>query len=231
MASQDVFDTLLERLEKWCKEYPEKNLYTFLDDKGTETTKLSYLDVDNMTNAIATTMRRPKSAGGWGIEAKDRVLLVYPPSLDFIVAYLACLRAGVVAVPVFPPHPGKLRKDLQHFASIHQSSGAKVALTNKMYNFAKKVAGIKEMFSKEKKKWPDVEWILTDSVKVNANSNRFDCKIERSDLAFLQYTSGSTSEPKGVMITHENLAHNLTVITTAKSWKRYCGMCLVASIS
>ena len=146
-----MFDTLLERLEKWCKEHPEKNLYTFLDDKGTETTKLSYLDVDNMTSAIATTMRQPKSAGGWGIEAKDRVLLVYPPSLDFIVAYLACLRAGVVAVPVFPPHPGKLRKDLQHFASIHQSSGAKVALTNKMYNFAKKVAGIKEMFSKEKK--------------------------------------------------------------------------------
>ena len=97
-----MFDTLLERLEKWCKEHPEKNLYTFLDDKGTETTKLSYLDVDNMTSAIATTMRQPKSAGGWGIEAKDRVLLVYPPSLDFIVAYLACLRAGVVAVPVFP---------------------------------------------------------------------------------------------------------------------------------
>eukprot|EP00944_MAST-04C_sp_MAST-4C-sp1_P008445 g8445.t1 len=215
MAGKEVFDTLLERLEKWCKEHPEKNLYTFLDDKGTETTKLSYSDVDNMTNAIATTMRQAKSAGGWGIEAKDRVLLVYPPSLDFIVAYLACLRAGVVAVPVFPPHPGKLRKDLQHFASIHQSSGAKVALTNKMYNFAKKVAGIKEMFSKEKKKWPDVEWILTDSIKVNANSNRFDCKIERSDLAFLQYTSGSTSEPKGVMITHDNLAHNLTVITTA----------------
>ena len=53
------------------------------------------------------------------------MLLVYPPSLDFIVAYLACLRAGVVAVPVFPPHPGKLRKDLPlvQYSSKFRSEG------------------------------------------------------------------------------------------------------------
>ena len=78
-----------------------------------------------MTNAIATTMRQAKSAGGWGIEAKDRVLLVYPPSLDFIVAYLACLRAGVVAVPVFPHTLASCGKTFS-IASIHQSSGQRL---------------------------------------------------------------------------------------------------------
>ena len=110
-----------------------------------------------MTNAIAT-MRQPNLRVA-GALRQVRVLLVYPPSLDFIVAYLACLRAGVVAVPVFPPHPGGCGKtfSMQVFIKVQEQG----CLTNKMYNFAKKVAGIKEMFSKEKKKWPDVEWILT----------------------------------------------------------------------
>ena len=81
----------------------------------------------------------------WGISRGDRVLLVYPPSLDFIVAFLACLRAGVIAVPVFPPHPGRLKKDLYMFSSIQRSSGATVALTNAQYNWAKKMAGIKNV--------------------------------------------------------------------------------------
>jgi len=210
-----TYDTLLERLDKWCQTHPNKALYTFIDDQGRELLKMSYADIDRKTSAIANVMRKSKSDGGWGIAAKDRVLLVYPPSLDFIVAYIACLRAGVVAVPVFPPHPGKLRKDLQHFVSIHESSGATVALTNNMYSFAKKVSSIKTMFSKEKKKWPDVEWILTDNVKADEHTTKAEFLIEPTDLAFLQYTSGSTSEPKGVMITHNNLAHNLTMITTA----------------
>ena len=101
MSNNKIYDTLLDRLDKWCKAQPDKILYTFLDDKGKETVKLSYADIDRKTNAIATIMRKSKTDGGWGIKAKDRVLLVYPPSLDFIVAYIACLRAGVVAVPVF----------------------------------------------------------------------------------------------------------------------------------
>lgn len=70
------------------------------------------------------------------------MLLVFLPSLDFIVAFLGCVLAGLVPVPVFPPDPRRLRKDLYQFASIQASSGARVALTHKPYNHLKKARGV-----------------------------------------------------------------------------------------
>jgi acyl-CoA synthetase (AMP-forming)/AMP-acid ligase II len=161
---------------------------------------------------------------------------VYPPSIDFSVAFLACLKAGVVAVPVFPPHPAR-RDTLHMFAKITESSGAKHALTNLEYNHLKKLAGAKDALANRFQKrplggkWPEsLEWITTDnktgsssssgsskkksSSNKNSSSSGLPPSPKSSDLAFLQYTSGSTSEPKGVMITHGNLAHNLTIITS-----------------
>ncbi|MSW65126.1 MAG: AMP-binding protein [Actinobacteria bacterium] len=66
------------------------------------------------------------SSEGWGMKKGDRALLVYPPSLDFIITFIACLRAGIVAVPVFPPDPRQLQKNLHLFASVQRSSGATV---------------------------------------------------------------------------------------------------------
>ena len=163
---------------------------------------------------------------------------MYPPSIDFSVAFLACLKAGVVAVPVFPPDPTR-RDTLHMFAKITESSGAKYALTNVEYNHLKKLARAKIALANRFHKrplggtWPEsLEWITTDnktgsgSGSSNSNSKKQSSSNKKnsssglppspkaSDLAFLQYTSGSTSEPKGVMITHGNLAHNLTIITS-----------------
>jgi acyl-CoA synthetase (AMP-forming)/AMP-acid ligase II len=74
----------------------------------------------------------------------------------------ACFKAGVIAVPVFPPDPRKLKKDLRHFISTQVSSGATVALTNDDYNFIKKVADIKRMMTLEES-WPEIAWKSVDS--------------------------------------------------------------------
>lgn len=137
----------------------------------------------------------------------QRAVLVYPPSLDYMVAFLACLTAGIVAVPVFPPDPAR-RETLVMFSRIVDGCGATHALTSVTYNYTKKLASIGK-----RKQWPShLVWMVTNDGKSPRHTFE-QCPLFSDDTAFLQYTSGSTSDPKGVMITHGNLAHNLTIIT------------------
>lgn len=96
-----------------CRHTPHQRLWTYLDDGGRETSdSVTYRQLDERTRALG----RSLLAGAKGRKAVapgDRVLLVYPPSLHFVVAFVACVRVGLVAVPVYPPDPRKLRKDIQ----------------------------------------------------------------------------------------------------------------------
>lgn len=157
-----------------------------------------------------------------------RVVLVFPPSLEFILAFMACLKAGIVAVPVFPPNPS--RKDtLVMFTKIVQACGATFALTSASYNHMKKLSSLKDAvlrFQKSENAWPEnLTWIVLDHLpgggtltgnrpSLKHNDDKMRSEIHSSDLAFLQFTSGSTSLPKGVMVTHHNLADNLVKITS-----------------
>lgn len=72
---------------------------------------------------------------------------MFLPSLDFILAFLGCLHAGLMPVPVFPPDPRRLRKDLHMFASIQASSAARVALTHRAYDHIKKAIRSSSMYT------------------------------------------------------------------------------------
>jgi acyl-CoA synthetase (AMP-forming)/AMP-acid ligase II len=145
--------------------------------------------------------------------------------LDFMVAFLACLKARIVAVPVFPPHPSR-RDSLGMFGTICAACEARYALTNAEYSHAKKLVGLKDAFKLSKGKaapWPELKWIVADddvkkqSVPQTSQADAASAgpkSAASDDVAFLQFTSGSTSDPKGVMITYGNLAHNLTLITS-----------------
>ncbi|KDO16272.1 hypothetical protein SPRG_18192, partial [Saprolegnia parasitica CBS 223.65] len=210
-------DTLLARLDRWGAEQPEKTVYAFADDNGIITASLTYKELDERTLNLARWMRAPASSKGMGLLPDEKVLLVYPPGLDFIVAFLACLRAGVVAVPVYPPDPRKLRKDIVMFTTVCSNAGAKTALTCASYNHVKKILDIKQkMTFSERYPWPDLDWVETDRlIHAPAPSSMTLAAPSADAIAFLQYTSGSTSDPKGVMISHGNLTSNLHLIVDA----------------
>ncbi len=217
---------LVENRKNQEQQNQEKNLFTFLDDYGSPVKGQTYTlsTFDDITQALAYKILSSKEQGGYGINKGELVLLVYPPGLDFIVAFVACLRAGVVAVPCYPPRPG-MNKDLKMFLAIQNSCKAKYAFTNTQYDWGKRVVAIKESFNTffsssndpNAAKWPELHWFVTDGnhKKVdNTPSGMIDSSVA-SDIAFLQYTSGSTSAPKGVMLSHGNLAHNLHSIIAA----------------
>lgn len=221
-------DTVVARLGQWAAKNPDRKAWTFLDDAGKVSECFTYRELDGVTSALASHLLSGEAPVK--LRQGDRVLLVFFPGLHFMISLLACFKAGIIAVPVFPPDPRKLKKDLHHFVSIQESSGAATALTHTAYNYAKSMAGAANLFSFSNEKWPELSWIPVDSfIEKNRNASAGAggkyASIEvvylegmksplESDIAFLQYTSGSTSEPKGVMISHGNLAHNEGLIVT-----------------
>jgi len=203
------FVGIIEKLSFWAKLQPEKKVWTFLNAKCSPVQSYTYQDLYFVIDKLAKVL-----ISNQHIKKGDRILLVFLPGLDFMVAFLACLKADLIAVPVFPPDPRKLQKDLHHFVSIQQSCGAKVALTNAEYNFVKRLEEVKNIFTNDK--WPELQWLVIDNHIARANRHAVAISNESyptlDSIAFLQYTSGSTNEPKGVMISHRNLAHNLNLI-------------------
>ncbi|KAL9188579.1 hypothetical protein ACHAXT_006957 [Thalassiosira profunda] len=240
------WDSTMKRLGKHAEYTPHKTAIAFLQTNGNATptvaSSMTYQKLNYAVEYLASRLLPPESDGEPDpkkllvpqpkdqppLARGDRVLLVYPPcSPHFILGFLACLRAGLVAVPVYPPHPD--RKDsVAAFVGIARGCGARIALTNGEYAHAKRLGKMKSAFlSKMKKRKPDADedevrwpeellWVVTDREPLQnppAVFPKVEGTPEPHETAFVQYTSGSTSAPKGVMLTHANLAHNLYIIT------------------
>jgi acyl-CoA synthetase (AMP-forming)/AMP-acid ligase II len=176
----------------------DRTAYVFLRDDGQEETR-TFGQLAQRARAIAADLQAQTSAG-------DRAMLLFQPGLDFVEAILACFIARVVAVPVSPLRNAR---DLPRLAGILQDAGARLVLTS---------SPTQKILARMLKGAPtpgDATWLCTDAV-ATSREGAFDGQLpDASSLAFLQYTSGSTGNPKGVMVTHANLIHNETVIKTA----------------
>ncbi|MDQ1472361.1 MAG: hypothetical protein QOJ99_3841 [Bryobacterales bacterium] len=190
--------TLADVLLQHAAERPNATAYVFLRDDGKEE-KLTFSQLSRRAQAVAAELQALASPG-------ERVILLYQPGLDFIEAILACFFARLVAVPVSP-----LRnvRELPRLAGILEDSGARLVLSNSLTrSVAGRTLGTAPLPG-------DPTWLFTDTVPTSL-AEAFNPQLpEPSSLAFLQYTSGSTGNPKGVMVTHANLIHNETVIKAA----------------
>ncbi|WP_233585626.1 non-ribosomal peptide synthetase, partial [Corallococcus sp. CA054B] len=174
-------------------------LYTFLGDDGEETV-WSAFDLDVRARRIAAALRERGAQG-------ERVLLLYPPGLDYIAGFFGCLYAGAVAVPAYPPDPMRLERTLPRLRAIIQDARASVVLTTSG------ILGLSDFVFEQAPDFRALQWMATDELPEGGERDWVAPEgLGAESLAFLQYTSGSTGTPKGVMLTHGNLLHNLSLI-------------------
>eukprot|EP00899_Mesostigma_viride_P011383 jgi/Mesvir1/20245/Mv13479-RA.1 len=130
--------TIFDTLDYWVATHPPNfRLFTWLSPSGAEEASLNPHSLQSAIDRVAWSLVHE-----WKVPIGGRAVLWYPSGLPFIVAMLACMRARVVAVPVYPPHPGSLGRDLPKLATVVASSGACVALTTTGYNRARKVSAV-----------------------------------------------------------------------------------------
>lgn len=190
--------TLIDLLRVRAESQAEKNAYTFLVDGETEEVSLSYAELDQHARAIGALLQ--------SLNAKQQpVLLLYPPGLDYIAAFFGCLYAGAIAVPVYPPTS---RRSLPRLAAIVKDARPQVALTtSKIVTDLEHASRLPELQT--------LKWITTDNLDRDLRKQWRGADVNGESLALVQYTSGSTAAPKGVMLSHDNLLQNERMIQTA----------------
>src|ERR1700729_509855 len=192
--------SILDRLDRLGNEHPHKLLYSYIDLNGNPIESYSYASFLHRTQAIASHLR----ADG-RFAPQDRVLLAYPAGLEMICAFFGCVRAGLIPVPVYPPSSRGFQSALYKMVHIAKDCQAAAILTSRDYHASLKTnlarSGVAAS-GVDVDSLSGLPWIATEGF-VDTISDR--TVVDRSKILFLQYTSGSTMEPKGVMVTHENI--------------------------
>ncbi|MCY1021700.1 non-ribosomal peptide synthetase [Pyxidicoccus sp. MSG2] len=192
--------TLVELLRLRASTQATLPAFTFLGDGEGDEQGITYLELDRQARAIAVSLSEYVRPG-------ERVLLLYPPGLEYIAAFWGCLYAGAIAVPAYPPDPSRLHRTLPRLEVIVKDAGATVALTTAFIaEMAEGLAGLAPGLG-------HLRWLAYESLVAPGRESGWKTPDVGADsLAFLQYTSGSTSAPKGVMLSHGNLLANEEMI-------------------
>ncbi|MFI6377778.1 AMP-binding protein, partial [Streptomyces sp. NPDC050546] len=189
---------LVETLRARAAATPEATAYILLEEDGAER-RLTYRELDTRARATAAALQAQGSEGG-------RALLLYPPGEEYIVGFFGCLYAGTAAVPVYPPS-GK--RGLDRLMNIVTDAETSVALTDDS------TLGLVRAMGDDLGDLARLAWTATDTVAPETAGAWRELAPGPDALAFLQYTSGSTGSPKGVMLRHGNLIENSRVIARA----------------
>ena len=195
----DSVDTWIQLIQKRAEYQPDKAAYIFLQNGEKESDRLTYRQLYQRSQAIAASLQTSLLQG-------ERAILLYPPGLDFITAFYGCLLAGIIAVPANLPHP---KRPFSRVNAIIADASATAVLTTSAIK-TKLLAQTNSHLDLS-----DQNWWITDQINDHCSEDWKAPQVTSDDLAFLQYTSGSTGIPKGVIVTHRNILHNQQAIQQA----------------
>ncbi len=199
--------SILDKLDSFADQHPHKLLYSYIDVNGNPIGSYSYESFLHRTKVIASHLRREH-----GFKSQDRLLLAYPPGLEMICAFFGCVRAGLIPVPVYPPSSHGFQSALYKMVHIAKDCQAAGILTSRDY-----LGSLKTNLARSGVAASGVDvdyisglpWVVTEDFVDAISDDTFN---GASKILFLQYTSGSTRDPKGVMVTHENILHNCPLV-------------------
>lgn len=184
----------MQRLDAHARERPDALAFRFLRGNDFATEDLTFRELRARALAAARELRQRHAEG-------SRVLLVLPPGLDYIACFLGCLYAGAIAVPTYPPRRNRL---FERFATVVRDSGARFAFAAD--DTQREIVALLDESLRRALTW--LKPAHAPGPVIAEPLPYFD----HHTPAFLQYTSGSTAEPRGVVVTHGSLEHNLELL-------------------
>lgn len=197
MQSQSKFRNLVDMLIQRAATRTHATMATFVSDHGNHEGQMTFGELDAAARRIGALLVQRGFAG-------RNLLLLYPPGLDYIKAFFACLYAGCVPVPAYPPTGAR---DLTRLYNVALDCNAGAVLSNDM------LTPVITSWVENLDQGIDLPCIATDSHCADDDAIGFiPHQADPDDIAFLQYTSGSTGHPKGVMVSHGNLLANFEQI-------------------
>jgi acyl-CoA synthetase (AMP-forming)/AMP-acid ligase II len=191
--------SLVEVLERRAAEHPTATAFVFVPERGGEHRHLTYGELRDRARAVAGSLTGRTGTG-------DRAVLLFPPGLEFMVAFFGCLAAGVIAVPLMVP---RRTADRDASAAIIADCSPRIAIASP--DLLQRRPEVLERFP------PGFDWLMVSTGDPPTAPHGQLPRVRPDDIAFLQYTSGSTSTPKGVVVAHDNLLANLEMIRVAMS--------------
>jgi acyl-CoA synthetase (AMP-forming)/AMP-acid ligase II len=193
-------ETLPGLLRARCAAHPDSEAYAFVS-AGSTAGMLTYAELDARARAIAAVLRRRAKPGALA-------LLLYAPGLDFVSGFFGCLYAGLVAVPAYPPFGARLDRAAARLEAIVEESGIEIVLAGG------EIAAMRDSFVRHAPRLDAAEWLATDRIARDAGESDDGPEASADSPAIIQFTSGSTSSPRGVVLTHAGILHNSRHIFT-----------------